>query len=155
VSTTAGDVLLEQARSQLARQEAAVDTVRTRATAVFSASGVVAALFATRVLNVAHPSNWAYVAVALLVCGAIATGYVLAPRNMAYTEKLDDWFSWLEESRNASDRDDALAIGLANNLAYLWNQNRDTIEWLAWGYLSLCVLFALQVAVWAIAAILR
>ncbi len=150
---SAGDVLLTQARSQLSRQESAVDTMRTRTTAVFSASGVVAALFGPKILTATNPTQWGYLAVAFLFVGAIATGYVLAPRNMTFTEKLDDWWDWLKRAEDADDRDEALSIGLAENLDALWKLNRDTTEDLGWGYLVLCIVFGLQVAAWAIAAL--
>ena len=122
---SASDVLLDQARSQLSRQEAALDTLRTQATAVFSASVVVAALSGPKVLTAAHRSVWGYVAVVLVVLGAAATVFVLAPRDMAFTEPLDRWWAWLVDNEEAVDRDEVLAVGLAKNLNLLWKMNRD------------------------------
>ena len=149
---SAPDVLLDQARSQLGRQEAALDTLRTQATAVFSASMVVAALFGPKVLAAAHRSTWGYAAVVLVALGAAATVFVLAPRNMVFTELLDNWWPWLEENEEAIDRDEALTVGLAKNLNQHWTKNRDCIDGLATGYSVSCALLALQVVAWVLAA---
>lgn len=150
----AGEILLSQARTQLGRQEIAVDTLRTRATAVFSASGVVAALFGPKVLAMGHGSAWPYVALAPLLAGAVATVIVLVPRHMTFTEQLDDWWGWLDQAEQAPDRDEALAIGLAENLDALWKLNQGPIERVANAYLVLCVAFGVQVAAWVTAALL-
>jgi hypothetical protein len=151
--TAASEVLLAQARSQLARQEAAVDTLRTRATAVFSASGVVAALFASHLLSLANPSKWVYVAFAMLFVGVLVTIYVLVPRHMVFTEQLDDWWPWLDAAKGANDVDDAAAQGLAENLSTLWKLNQDPLRKIGKGFMILCIVFGLQVAAWVLAGI--
>jgi hypothetical protein len=55
--------------------------------------------------------------------------------------------------KRAPDKDEALELGLADNLDQLWGMNRGTIEHLAWGHLVPCVVFGLKVAAWAIAAL--
>lgn len=151
--TVASELLLAQARSQLTRQEAAVDALRTRATAVFSASGVVAALFASHLLSLANPSKWVYVAFATLFVEVLATIYVLVPRHMAFTEQLDDWWVWLDEAKGTADVDDAAAQGLAENLSTLWKLNQEPLCKIGRGFMILCIMFGLQVAAWVLAGI--
>lgn len=148
--TDFSEVLLEQARQQLARQEQAVDTMRNRATAVLTACGLVAAFFGSHAFSSQHRSGAVWVALILFALAGLCTGFVLAPRKMAFTERLDQWIDWVESAAAADDLATVGMRGLANNLDELWNINQDPVERLSRWYLALCALFVLQAVAWAV-----
>lgn len=147
------EILLEQARQQLARQEAAIDTLRKQAVAVFSASGIAASLFVSKLSD----ANRLAVAVAgfLFLLGTFAMIHVMRPRSMHFGEKLEKWFPWYDEAVGSTNPDVVLMRNLAERLDTNREGNAEPFDKIASAYLALCVLFGLQVATWVTAGLIH
>ena len=133
------EVLLEQARLQVGQQEASLDTLRTRVTAILSIGGVVAALFAPHYL---HKGNaWSYWAVGFFAGTVIVGAILLWPRDWAVGVPLGNYQQWITDHRSwrvehdpdGKDLSVPLIEEIAATLVLAYVGNRAKYKWLARG----------------------
>lgn len=145
-------MLWDEARRQLVRQEAALDTLRTQAVAVLSVAAIVAGLFASHVTTTNEPFGVDLAVIAALVLFAATAGLAIAivwPRTWTFAHALDDVIDKVERQ---------VPVG-ADDLSYTWAKDfekwRGTNQaafdrlmcWFSWS----CALSALQVIAWGLA----
>jgi hypothetical protein len=150
------EALLSQAQSQLARQEAKLNSFRTTAGTVLATGGVVAGLVATRLTS--RMSVWGYlfasVAVITFVGGVAASLMVLAPwKEYHFSEDLTSYQLWIEQEFENPNADVSFALGLAKNLNSNRASNEANLEEAANALAMSCILLAAQVASWVIAVL--
>jgi hypothetical protein len=150
---SAESVVLEQTRQQLARQEAALNSIRNQALAVFSASGVAAALFAPHLLTKAVPAG--IVAGVLFVAGTYSLIQTIKTRDFDFGVKLPGWFEWLDNSHPSTESEAMAASKIAKGLDGLREANKGAMKTVADWHNRLCWFFGLQVAAWIVAALIR
>lgn len=151
---TVPEILLDQARQQLARQEAALNSIRNQAIAVYSASGVVAALFVPHLSTETRPA--VIVAAVLFVLGTYALIQTIRTReNFAFGLRLPGWLQWWEDHKDAESSELAAARGIAAQLDQLREDNRPNLRTAADWHNYLCVAFGLQVAAWIAASLIH
>jgi hypothetical protein len=148
------DILLDQARSQLARQEAALNTIRNQAIAVYSASGVVAALFVPHLSTQTRPA--VIVAAALFVLGTYALIQTVRTREgFAFGLRLPGWLKWWHDHKDDDFPELAAARGIADQLDQLRDGNRAKLRTVADWHNRLCIAFGLQVIAWIAASLIH
>jgi hypothetical protein len=146
-------ILLDEVRRGLVRQEATVDTLRTRAAGVFSAMALSSGLFSIR-FNGGHRA----LVLTIAALFAVATGCLVAiawPRTMAFVEDISTYVDWLQAPGDDPSNGVDLELRLASNLRDSWQENRDTINCLALWFRVLCVAFGLEVLGWLAATLWR
>jgi hypothetical protein len=147
-------LLWEEARRQLERQEADLDSLKTRALATLSVAALVAGFFGSRVPK--HPSalvtGFVVAALTLFAVSAALAVWVLLPRR-------EGWH-FAHFTRGWTERLDALTLTpftLAYNLAEHFEQyriaNKAKLEHLQMAFLIACLLVGLQVVVWGVATV--
>ncbi|MBF6556315.1 MAG: hypothetical protein IVW52_09110 [Acidimicrobiales bacterium] len=155
------EVLLEQARIQVAQQEASLDLIRTRATAVLSIAGVVAALFAPHYLR--RGDVWAYWAVGALVLTMFPAVWIHLPTDWAIGVQLDRYPKWIEDVRTwrrehapeSPDLTNQLTEEFASVLVGAYVSNGNKYPRLARAYVVEFGLLIVQALLWVVAVIPR
>ncbi len=150
-----GELIWEEAKRLLARQEASLDALHTKAFGLLSVSGIVAGLFAGQVL--AGPmSGGRLVATGFaLVAFAIGAGLVLYiqwPRTFDFSHDLDQWIKELETGQPAPTIEATSNLSRDLNKYRKNNQPQITklFDMLSWT----CVALAVQVLAWGVAIVL-
>jgi hypothetical protein len=155
------DVLLEQARLQVSQQEASLDTLRTRSTAILSIGGVVAALFAPHYLH--KGDIWGYLAIVAFAVTVITGTIIFWPREWAVGVPLGDYQDWIDERRewrkqydpDGADLTEPLTEEIAGTLVLAYVNNRVRYGHLAVVYALQCSLLGIEVVLWVLAVLIR
>lgn len=150
-----GELIWEEAKRLLARQEASLDALHTKALGLLSVSGIVAGLFAGQVLSGSvGAAGGAAVAVAIsaFVVGAAGVLFIQWPRDFEFSHDLDQWVKELETGDPAPLIEATYNLSRDLNDYRKRNQNKITKLYsvLTWSVAALAV----QVGAWALAAAL-
>jgi hypothetical protein len=145
------EVLLDEARRSLGRQENTLDVLRSRSVAVLATGGVVAGLAAPKVVGHSASAVPAYLALGAFVLGALVALYVLMPHDFAFSENLTSYATWIGEHGDEQGADRSFALALAKNLEANRGDNRKTLGCLTRLFTWQCGLLAVQVVCWTIA----
>ncbi len=149
-----GQLIWDEARRLLARQEADLDTTRTRALSLLSAGGLIGGLFGAR-LSMGQLSSWStgWVVIALILfsLSAVITVCIQWPRKWAFSHDLDPWIDDLRQGKAVPLRD--ATYNLSRDLNQYRKDNRSKLRPLSYGLAALTALLALQVIAWGIALI--
>ncbi|MDP9397532.1 MAG: hypothetical protein M3P96_06765 [Actinomycetota bacterium] len=147
------ELVLEEARRLLARQEANLDGLRTRAAAMLSVAALAGGLFGGRSTGdrSALATGGVVVALVLFVVTAALLLWVQRPREFTFSHDLSDWINDLREGRPVDATE--FAYNISRDLNDYRQQNKTKIDHLACCYLWICGLVALQVVAWALSAI--
>lgn len=148
-------LIFEESRRLLVRQEADFDTLRGRATAVFSASAIANGLFAGQYAS-AQASGTAFrplpglaaAAVVVFVLGVGATAFILWPRKLVFSYDQAQWLNMVSTKPAGVDLD-TLAFNLATDFDLWRHSNLGPIRRAQWAQRVLCALVGVQVALWA------
>lgn len=154
---TPTEVMLAQAQSQLARQEAKLTAFRSVAGTVIAARGVIAGLVAGRLvgpsISVAGVIFASLAAIAFLASTILAI-QVLAPTDgYKFSENLDSYQAWLDAHGSEDGADVSFMLGLAKNLDADRKSNEVPLKSVANRLVYCCVSLGIQVAFWVIAAL--
>lgn len=152
LNADAAALIWDQARQQLAQQNADLDLLRTRAVTMLSVAALVAGLFGTRLpQGHAHTRTLAFVIAALVLFAAsvILAILVAAPRGKwEFTFKLDPLLQRV-------DAGDAVPVDITRNFAAWSEMARSNNARQMMGLYSIfrlvCLLVGLQVVAWALA----
>jgi hypothetical protein len=154
LNADAAALIWDQARQQLAQQNADLDLLRTRAVAMLSVAALVAGLFGTRLPNDhAHTRTLAFViaALALFAVSVVLAVLVAAPRRKwEFTFKLGSMLQLI-------DAGDAVPVDITRNFA-AWSEvarsnNARQMTRLYSIFRLVCWLVGLQVVAWAVAVL--
>jgi hypothetical protein len=154
LNADAAALIWDQAKQQLAQQNADLDLLRTRAVAMLSVGALVAGLFGTRIPNShIHSRALAFViaALALFAVSVVLAVLVAAPRRKwEFTFKLDALLQRV-------DTGDAVPVDVTRNFA-AWSEvaranNARQMKHLYSIFRLVCWLVGLQVVAWALAVL--
>lgn len=150
-----GELIWEEAKRLLARQEAALDALHTKAFALLSVSGIVAGLFAGQVLTGPMGTGRAVavgVALTAFVISAALVLYIQWPRRFDFSHDLDDWIKELEAGQPAPMEE--ATYNLSRDLNRYRKTNQVKIDglhaWFSWTSVALAV----QILAWGMATTL-
>lgn len=148
------DVILDEARRLLVRQETDLDTLRTRATAMLGTSGIIAGLFASRLIG-DHPSGGrtglTVAALVLFAVSSLLSLDVQRPRSWTFSYDLSPRIDELKGGLIASHID--IAYNTARALNDYRKKNGPQLEDLHDRFRWCAVAVALQVLCWGGAAL--
>ncbi len=150
-----GELIWEEAKRLLARQEASLDALHTKAFGLLSVSGIIAGLFAGQVLTGPMGLGRAIAVGTALVsfaAGAALVLYIQWPRKFDFSHDLDDWIKELEAGQPAPLNEATYNLSRDLNSFRKKNQGKitDLYGWLSWT----CVALAVQILAWGVAAAL-
>ncbi len=150
-----GELIWEEAKRLLARQEAGLDALHTKAFGLLSVSGIIAGLFAGQVLTGPMGTGRTVAVGVALVSFAISAALVLYiqwPRKFDFSHDLDDWIKELEAGQPASMEEATYNLSRDLNSYRKRNQAKinDLYAWFSWT----CVALAVQTLAWGIATAL-
>jgi hypothetical protein len=95
-------------------------------------------------------------ALAAFVVSAVAGVFVLSPRRgFDFAENLRGYVAWIEDYGADPGADDSFTKGLVVNLEASRKRNKPKITNRAIALALQCLLFGVEVALWAIAAVVR
>jgi hypothetical protein len=151
------DVILDQARNQIAQQRSKFDRFRGTAGTLLTAAGVVLGFLATQL-----PSKQSTTALVFASAGAgalalssIAGALVLAPRkDLIFSEDLDESIDWWGDYGSRSRSEEIFKISLAKNLNTNRILNEPLADHLAYLLIGEAALFTLGVGMWATSALI-
>jgi hypothetical protein len=149
----ASGFILEEARRQLDRQEASIDTVRNQVIAVLTAGTLAAGLFAGRTFGHNHGASVDASIAALVLYGLTAAVaiYVLWPRTMNFGFSVADYIADLKEGKVPTRAD--VTYNLSRDLEKARCDNAETVKWFFLAFAVMCALLGLQVIAWAVATV--
>lgn len=142
---TLEELMLEEARRNLVRQEASLESLRTRVTAVLSVSAIVFAILGER--QIEKLDAWGVLALISFVVSAGIAVFVLLPHDFAFGLKVANWMGQLTPER-ANAR--TAAWDAAHGLAEMYVTNKNQIKRLTEFYTAVCGLLAAQVVCWVL-----
>jgi len=147
----AGEMIWDEVKRSISRQESNLDSLRTRALTLLSASGVIAALFSPRTLD--RRIDAISMAVLILALGAFAVSVMLAvavqwSRRYAFAFQMDAWFEGQEHRTDLTA--DQLSYRLSKHLWQAHKCNKTTIETTTKELIGLCAVLAIEVVGWMI-----
>ena len=153
------EVLLEQARLQLNQQEQSLDLLRTRATAIISIGGIVAALFAPHFLP--HAGNLTLGALGSLFAVVFLGIFILWPKEWNMGVPLFEYQDWIDNHRqwrrqyapDASDLAQPLTEEIAATLVIAYARNRGKYKWLTRAYSAQVLMLLVEIALWVVATL--
>lgn len=143
------EMLLDQARSQLERQETKLDAMRTVAGTVLSAAGVIVAFVAPDVTK-SHPWFALPALVAFAIC-VILGCYVLMPQPLSFNEFLDTYAEWVETEGDHEEADVSFALSLAKSLEASRMKNRGRVDLLARVVAAQVIALGVEAMAWSVA----
>ena len=150
------NVVLEESRRLLNRQEANLDGLRTKAATSLSAAAVVAALFGTDLLKHHHLNVLEATALALFAVGSVLSIVVLQPSGFVFGRtSLDDFISDIDSAEDKSSAIDDVERDLALMLDGYRQDNKRTVGLLTTGYRWSLWLLVAQVLAWSLDLALR
>lgn len=150
-----GELIWEEAKRLLARQEASLDALHTKAFGLLSVSGIVAGLFAGQVLTGSMSTGRTIATGFALLAFAVGAGFVLYiqwPRKFDFSHDLDQWVKELETGSPAPSSEATYNLSRDLNDYRKKNQPKITelFDVLSWT----CIALAVQVLAWGIATAL-
>ncbi|MGZ4735917.1 MAG: hypothetical protein ACXVKA_02300 [Acidimicrobiia bacterium] len=141
---------MEEARRLLERQEADLDTLRSRVATILTGSSIVAAVFGAAVPD--SLSRFAFgmriSAFTLFGCTAFACIQILWPRQWRFTVKLATWVVDIKADEAPSGEE--VAYNLAKKYEEMRYQNAPKMLDLQQWFTAACCLLGLQVVAWAL-----
>lgn len=145
-------LLWDESRRQITRQEADLDTLRSRAVALLSVSSLVAGLFGARATTHHHPTFATVATVAALAffsLSVLAILLVLAPKRKGweFAQNLDQWFPRLMDGTLTPV---TVTTNLAEHVEASRKKNQVVLESLYWWFSAACLLSGLEVLAWGI-----
>jgi len=150
MANEASQLIMEETRRLLARQEANLDTLRGRVSIILAGASVVAAVFGGAVEHVAEFNHDASIAAFVLFALTVtACLYVLWPRTWHFAHDLDDWIERLKQRKPPTE--EAVLYNLAKYFEGQRKQNQPQLDCLEWWFAGACALLGFQVVAWAIA----
>jgi hypothetical protein len=148
------DVLLDQARQQLQRQEGKIDQMRTISSVLLTGAGVIEGFVAPSLASVQR--GWSIAATVAFIACVLVGIRILAPRNdLRFSEGLDSYLTWIEAYGHEPSADEAFALGLAENLDESRRTNEQRIGKIPTWLQYQCGWFGAEVVLWAIAALVH
>jgi hypothetical protein len=151
--TTAAELILEEQRNKVAGQEAEFNGVRSRATAVASASGLIAALLAPHFYS--QHDVGSFVALGLTVV-VIALGVMISfPKTWGSGSKLENAITWERTYGMHPSAPAMVARQITEALREVFDNNAGVIDTLNGWFACQCGLFGLQLLAWSAAIIWR
>ena len=150
--TDASGVLWESAKSALEQQNAAVDTLRTRAVAMLSVAALVGGLFGSRLPHTYSAVNVTglVAALALFACSIVLAVVIGWPRTWSFGAYLYPLITGVSDGAVTLAQ---VNLSLATRAEENWAQNEVTLERLYGMFGALCLVVGLQVAAWAFAVL--
>lgn len=142
-------VLLDQARFRLDKQIGAVDAHRTRAVAVLTLSGVIAAIFGARLGR--SDLGWSIAAIVMFGVTAILGIVALLSVEIDYGPRLEKWDDWVGEHGNHEKAAALLAASTSKEVIRAIERNQSSVKRLAYLVDWECGGLALQLVLWAVA----
>jgi hypothetical protein len=142
---TIEELMLDEARRNLTRQEATLDGLRVRSTAVLSISAVIFAILGER--QVGELDAWAILALISFVLSAGLAVFILYPREFEFGIKVQQWMGQID--RRTADAGVA-AWDTAASLAGMQVANKDNIAILTQCYAAGCGFLVAQVIFWVV-----
>lgn len=147
----AGEMIWDEVKRSISRQESNLDSLRTRGLTLLSASGVIAALFSPRTLD--RRIDALSMAGLVLALGAFAVSVLLTvivqwPRRYDFAFKLDAWFEGQEHRTDITA--DQLSYRLSKQLWQAHQSNKANIEQTTNVLIGLCAMLALEVVGWIV-----
>ena len=152
----AAAVLWDESRRQITRQEAGLDSLRTRAVALLSVSSLVAGLFGGRFANIRSHEGYAKLAIVVALVtftlSVVAVIVILTPKKKGwvFAQDLDQYFPLLSKGR-------LVPFDVTRNLAKHFEQSRKAnagpLEWRYCWFTAACVFTGLEVVAWGISII--
>ena len=150
------NLIYEEARRQIVRQEANLDGMRARATTLLSASGLVNSLFGVHV-DLSKAPDWrlALYAFALFAFALMTatTIWIVWPRTWRFREDAEDWLADLKAGKTHGMRPFDYYSNLAHAFDSALGQNKTKIDGLTKGYAACCLLLGLDVVAWGLSLI--
>lgn len=137
------EVMLDEARRGLSRQEASLDGLRTRTTAVLSVSAIVFSLLGeTRATRL---DSWGWLALTSFLVSTGLAVYVLLPRPMVFGLKVAQWMAAIDRDKANPE---AATWKVAKELGTMRVSNEAQIRRWVFTYTGTCGLLAAQVTLW-------
>lgn len=137
------ELVWSEATRLLARQEADLDTLRTRALAVLSAGALIIGVLGTQ----AYAVRWAIVvALALLAISAGVAMWILWPTEFEFSHDLGPVLERIEKGDPPLTALD-VAYSFAYDLDRFRKRNKEKIDKLATRYIVMCALFGLEILI--------
>lgn len=156
IGMTPIEILLTQARDQLAGQESSLNAFRSTAGTLIATGGLVAGLVGTRISSRLSAAGlvFASLAVVAFLLGTVVALRVIAPvAGFRFGENLSSYREWLDEHGSENGADAAFALGLAASLDANRRDNKPRLETAATSLQVSAVLIGAEVACWAIAVL--
>jgi hypothetical protein len=155
------EVLLEQARIQTGQQDASLEVLRTRVTAVISISAIVAALFAPHFLS--HLTGLAVAALVALLITVVLGILILMPLEWSVGVPLPSYHEWIKQHRkwrekeqpDAPDLGASLTEEIAATLVIAYERNRKKYETIATAYGVQVLALMVEVGLWIVAILVK
>lgn len=150
-NSPAETMLWEEARRQLVRQEAVLDTLRTQAVAVLSVSSIVAGLFGSRLPTAPVGGAEAAIVSALVLFGvtAVLSIVIVHPWDWVFSHGLEDDLATVD--RGELLRADDLSWSWADAFERWRASNQQKINRLTACFSWACALTGFQVIAWGLA----
>lgn len=150
-----GELIWDEAKRLLGRQEGNLDGLRVRALGVLSAAGIVGAVFAAPgAANGSSPTWHRYLVLAAagaFVLLAACSIYIQWPRKFDFSNSIDRWLEDLRTDGTLTPTD--WYYNKSRDLNNFRAQNRTSIDRLATVLQVMCLLLAVQVAALVLAAV--
>ncbi len=149
-----GVIVWDEAKRLIARQEASLDTLRTRSLGVLTAGGVVAAVFVALNGRVTHHPLFrltlSVAAACALLCCAAFYAWIQRPVKFDFAHDLT---MWIEAVRERKITDEELTYNLSNHMEGRRQDNSPKIERLHEAFAWMCGAFAVEVVFWVAASL--
>jgi hypothetical protein len=138
----------------LARQEADLDTLQSKALGVLSSGGVIAGLFSVRLVT-GSASTARHVVVVMALSAFAVSAFVcvniVRPRTWSFSHRIDDLTERMVKGQAMSLK--SVTANLSRDLDLFREKNAPQLKkmqvWLTWA----CALLAVQVVFWGVAAL--
>jgi hypothetical protein len=143
-------LIMDEARRLLDRQEADLDTLRSRVATLLTGSSIVAAVFGATLSDTADvdcPRTVAFVLFGLTVAMAL---WIMLPRKWAFSHELTAWLERVRDNDEPRTEFD-IAYNLARSFDDYRKENAPKLRRLQWCFAVACLLLGGQVVAWAFA----
>jgi hypothetical protein len=148
---TAAELILEEQRNKVNGQEADFNGVRARATAVGSASGLVAAILAPHFFGKCDPAS--YLALGLAVLTIAQAVWISVPRTFGSGSKLTEAIAWEAQYGDHPQAPEMIARQITSALSEVFDNNAGVIDSLNTRFAWQCGVFGLVLVAWVVAII--
>ena len=147
--SSAAELLLGEIRAKLDGQLSTMESIRTRAVAALSVSGVVGALFGAKLVG---QRSWeAYVAIAAFVISSLVAIYALIPHGLRLRPIGEKWLKWATEHLHNPASGEVLALQMSEDMAEWYKGNQPKLKRLHWAIALAFVGVGVQLVFWVVA----